>query len=89
VSEVVQGLNSAGYPAGACLFCFESVARGSCWIGEGTVSVCRWCVLTGELGKLIGDAVEDSGEITRAIEATERHAFRSRLLADEQRERAR
>jgi hypothetical protein len=85
MSEIIHGRDIGDGRAGECLFCHRQVDRGALWVGAVTVVVCRWCVLSGQLGKLIGDAVNDAGEVASALAATSGHAWRSRLLAGEAR----
>lgn len=66
-----------------CVFCHEVPLAGAYWRGPVDLAVCRQCVLQGELGKLIGDALDTHDEIVRALTATELNAYRSRLLATE------
>lgn len=71
---------------GDCLFCGERAQRGAHWWGYGgDVVVCSSCVLEGKLGLLVGDALDDAGSIARAVVATEREAWRARVLAIERR----
>jgi hypothetical protein len=77
-----------GRAAGDCLFCHRRVMRGAFWsTGYSPIVICHWCVVGGELGKLIGDAVEDAEELAAALRGTEMHAWRSRVLAGERRAR--
>lgn len=54
----------------------------------GDLCVCRLCVLDSRLGMLIGDALDTVADIAKALLATERHVYRSRLMAFERRDRA-
>jgi hypothetical protein len=87
VSEIRRGL-LVGLDAAAvatCLFCGTRVSHGALWLGPSEYAVCRGCVLRGELGKLVGDALDTCAEVERALLASERHAFRSLALANERR----
>lgn len=66
-----------------CVFCHERPLAGAYWCGAIDLVVCRGCILQGELGKLVGDALDTHDDIVRALSATELNAYRSRLLATE------
>ncbi len=71
------------------MFCAQELVDGAVWVSGERHAICKWCVLSGEFGKLIGDALESHGEIVQALEATEKHAYRSLVLAREWKERER
>lgn len=74
-------------PRPICLFCFEPVAAGAAWFGAVEVAACSLCVREGKLGLLLGDASENSADVTRFLEATGREAWRALALAREREDR--
>jgi hypothetical protein len=84
MTEVRNGESGwRGAPVPDCLFCHEPVRWGACWYGATDLSVCVRCVTEGKLGLLIGDAVDLSSQISGALVATEREAWRGLVLAQE------
>ena len=71
-----------GTEAGDCAFCFLPVQQGAAWLGVIDLFACADCVRAGKLGCLIGDGLDDAGEIRAALEVTAEQAYRARALAE-------
>lgn len=87
MSEIRHALEENFDHSSKCLFCHDLVVFGAAWHGTGSLYVCADCISDGRLGALVGDALETKTRIERALVATEREAWRARVLALERRQR--
>lgn len=87
MSQVRRGQHEAPdfdrKPVPPCIFCEWTLGDGAEWFAAINIAVCRRCIGAGKLGLLIGDALDTSEEIERAIAMSRGQAYRARVIARE------